>query len=41
MQWTVDVNCFESKSRNCPFHRWALSGKATTTIVGGQVRWGG
>lgn len=35
--WTVDVNEFESKSRNCPFDGWSLKGKAAVTIVGGKV----
>ncbi|MDO8094277.1 MAG: amidohydrolase family protein, partial [Candidatus Brocadiales bacterium] len=35
--WTVDVNEFESKSRNCPFDGWRLKGKAAVTIVGGKV----
>ncbi len=37
--WTVDVNQFASKSRNCPFHGWTLLGKAVMTIVGGKVVW--
>jgi dihydroorotase len=35
--WTVNVNQFASKSRNCPFHGWALKGKAVMTILGGKV----
>jgi dihydroorotase len=38
-EWTVDVNAFASKSRNCPFHGWTLPGKAVMTIVGGRVVW--
>ncbi len=37
--WTVDVNLFASKSRNCPFHGWLLKGKAVMTILGGKVTW--
>jgi len=37
--WTVDVNTFASKSRNCPFDGWTLQGKAVMTIVGGKVVW--
>ena len=37
--WTIDVNAFRGKSRNCPFHGWAVKGRATHTIVGGVVRW--
>ncbi|MGQ9688497.1 MAG: dihydroorotase [Desulfobaccales bacterium] len=36
-EWTVDVAAFASKSRNCPFHGWALKGKAVMTIRGGKV----
>ncbi len=36
-EWTVDVNRFVSKSRNCPYHGWKLKGKAVRTIVGGRV----
>ncbi|MEW6096748.1 MAG: dihydroorotase [bacterium] len=36
-EWTVDVNKFESKARNCPFDGWKLQGKADMTIVGGKV----
>jgi dihydroorotase len=39
VKWTVDAEQFASKSRNCPFHGWQLSGRAVTTIVGGQVKW--
>jgi dihydroorotase len=35
--WTVDVNQFASKSRNCPFHSWTLKGKAVMTILGGRI----
>ncbi len=38
-QWTVDVNTFASKSRNCPFDGWTLKGRAVMTIVGGKVVW--
>lgn len=33
----VDVNKFESKSRNNPFHGWKLKGSPVMTIVGGKV----
>jgi dihydroorotase len=36
-EWIVDVEKFESKARNCPFHGWKLVGKVTTTLVGGRV----
>ncbi|HZU96927.1 MAG TPA: dihydroorotase [Planctomycetota bacterium] len=35
--WTVDVQQFRSKSRNCPFHGWPVRGRAVTTLVGGKV----
>jgi dihydroorotase len=38
-EWTVDVNTFASKSRNCPFHGWTLRGRAVMTIVEGRVVW--
>jgi dihydroorotase len=38
-KWTVDPEQFASKSRNCPFGGWELTGRATHTIVGGEVRW--
>ncbi len=34
---TVNVNTFESKSRNNPFHDWKLRGSPVVTIVGGKV----
>jgi len=36
-EWTVDVNKFESKGRNCPFHGWKLKGKAIMTILRGKM----
>ena len=37
-RWTVDPANFRSKSRNTPFARMELTGRATTVIVGGEVR---
>jgi dihydroorotase len=37
--WTIDVEEFASKSRNCPFHGWRVKGRAVMTIVGGEVKW--
>ncbi len=37
-EWTIDVNKFVSKSRNCPYHGWTVRGKVEKTIVGGEVR---
>ena len=39
MAWTIDKEQFASKSRNCPFHGWKVTGRATHTIVGGAVKW--
>ncbi len=35
--WTVDVEQFRSKSRNCPFHGWTVRGRAAWTLVGGRI----
>jgi dihydroorotase len=39
LRWRVDVSQFRGKSRNCPFHGWDVTGRATHTIVGGRVVW--
>jgi len=36
--WTIDVNTFAGKSRNCPFDGWAVKGRAIATVVGGQTK---
>ncbi|HYO08718.1 MAG TPA: dihydroorotase [Tepidisphaeraceae bacterium] len=38
-RWTIDAEQFASKSRNCPFHGWDVTGRAVATIVGGTVKW--
>lgn len=38
-KWTVDLSTFKSKSTNCPFAGWELTGKATHTIVAGRIKW--
>ncbi len=38
-QWTVNVEKFHSRSRNCPYHGWRLKGKPVATIVGGDVKY--
>lgn len=38
LSWTIDVEQFASKSRNCPFHGWRVNGRAIATIVGGEVK---
>lgn len=37
LKWTVDVDQFKSKARNCPFAGWKLKGAPVWTIVGGKV----
>ena len=37
-KWTVDADRFFSKSHNCPFDGWKVTGRATCTIVAGQIR---
>ncbi|MBI5206263.1 MAG: dihydroorotase [Candidatus Firestonebacteria bacterium] len=36
-EFTVDINTFQSKSRNSPFHEWKFKGKTWMTIVGGKI----
>ncbi|MFI5381694.1 MAG: dihydroorotase [Tepidisphaerales bacterium] len=38
-QWTVNVEQFKSRSRNCPFDGWKLKGRAVCTVVAGEVKW--
>jgi dihydroorotase len=38
-EWTIDIETFKSKSRNCPFDGWKVKGRATHTIVGGEIKW--
>ena len=37
-RWQVDTSAFRSRSRNCPYEGWQLTGRATHTIVGGVIR---
>jgi dihydroorotase len=37
--WKVDAAKWHSKSRNTPFNGWDLKGRATCTIVGGEVKY--
>ena len=39
LAWTIDVETMKTKSRNCPFAGWNVKGRATHTIVGGEVKW--
>ncbi len=36
-EWVVDVDKFHSRSRNCPFREWKLTGRAVATVVGGKL----
>ena len=35
--YSVDVNRFQSLSRNCPFEGWRLTGRPVLTMVGGRI----
>ena len=37
-EYEIDVNKFRSKSKNCPYQGWKVTGKVEKTIVGGEVR---
>lgn len=37
-EYTIDVNKFRSKSKNCPYHGWQVRARAVKTIVGGEIR---
>ncbi|HOF19080.1 MAG TPA: dihydroorotase [Phycisphaerae bacterium] len=37
--WTVRVDRFVSRSRNCPYDGWKLPARAVATIVGGAVKY--
>jgi dihydroorotase len=37
-EWTLDVNCFRSKSRNSPFDGWKVRGRAVAVVVGGNLK---
>ncbi len=36
--WTIDVDRFASRSRNCPFHGWDVTGRVLATIVSGRTK---
>lgn len=38
-RYTIDVNSFQSKSTNCPYHGWDVKGKVEQTIVAGEIRY--
>ena len=37
LKWTVTEDCFESRSKNCGFIGWELTGRATDVYVGGYA----
>ena len=37
-EYEINANKFRSKSRNCPYHGWKVTGKVEKTIVGGEIR---
>jgi len=37
-RWTIDVEQFRSKSRNCPFRGWEVTSRAITCFVDGEIR---
>jgi dihydroorotase len=37
--WTIDPANFKSKSRNCPFGGWSVTGRVVATIVDGVVKY--
>ena len=39
MEWTVEAEESYSRSRNTPFDRWELKGRAVRTMVGGETVW--
>ena len=39
LEWTVNIDDFQSLPRNSPFHGWTLKGRAVRTIVGGKTVW--
>jgi len=38
LAWTIDVEQFAGKSRNCPFHSRSVTGRAIATIVAGDLK---
>lgn len=35
--WTVDVDAFHSKARNCPFNGWDVHARSMATIIGSEL----
>jgi dihydroorotase len=38
-EYTIDAAKFKSKSRNCPYSGWQVTGKVEKTIVAGEIRY--
>ncbi len=38
-RWKVKVANWQSRSRNCPYDGWRLTGRAIATIVSGQIKY--
>jgi dihydroorotase len=38
-RWTVKVDQWRSRSRNCPYDGWKLTAQAVATIVAGMVKY--
>jgi dihydroorotase len=38
-EYTIDAAKFESKSRNCPYSGWQVTGRVQKTIVAGEIRY--
>lgn len=36
-EYVIDCTAFRSKSRNCPFHGWAMQGRVLMTLTEGRV----
>ncbi len=37
VEYVLDAETFQSKSRNCPFHGWKVQGQALMTVVDGRI----
>ncbi len=39
LKWKIEKEKFRSRSRNTPFDGWEVTGRATHTIVAGELKW--
>jgi dihydroorotase len=37
LRWAVDANTFLSRSRNCPYNGWELTGRPVLTVCSGRI----